>query len=90
MDKPHEEIAGYKHRSTNKFLNYFKKEIMDMCIQEGLHQINLLSPAETKVTQAEYMIQKIRAEKIRRDKQKNHCRWIETNCHHISDTEART
>ena len=37
MDKPHEEIAGYKHRSTNKFLNYFKKEIMDMCIQEGLH-----------------------------------------------------
>lgn len=43
MDKPHEEIAGYKHRSTNKFLNYFKKEIMDMCIQEGLHQVDLLS-----------------------------------------------
>lgn len=50
MDKPHEEIAGYKHRSTNKFLNYFKKEIMDMCIQEGLHQVDLLSPAETKIT----------------------------------------
>ena len=64
MDKPHEEIAGYKHRSTNKFLNYFKKEIMDMCIQEGLHQINLLSPAETKVTQAEYMIQKSGQKKL--------------------------
>ena len=35
----------------NKFLNYFKKEIMDMCIQEGLHQVDLLSPAETKITQ---------------------------------------
>ncbi len=64
MDKPHEEIAGYKHRSTNKFLNYFKKEIMDMCIQEGLHQIDLLSPAETKVTQAEYMTQKSGQKKL--------------------------
>ena len=64
MDKPHEEIAGYKHRSTNKFLNYFKKEIMDMCIQEGLHQIDLLSPAETKITQAEYMAQKSGQKKL--------------------------
>ena len=64
MDKPHEEIAGYKHRSTNKFLNYFKKEIMDMCIQEGLHQVDLLSPAETKITQAEYMAQKSGQKKL--------------------------
>lgn len=55
MTQPHDHEAGYKHRSTNKFLDYFKKEIMDMCIQEGLHQIDLLSPAETKVPQAEYM-----------------------------------
>lgn len=68
MDKPHEEIAGYKHRSTNKFLNYFKKEIMDMCIQEGLHQIDLLSPAETKITQAEYMAQKSGQDKERLEK----------------------
>ena len=27
MDKPHEEIAGYKHRSTNKFLNYSKRKL---------------------------------------------------------------
>lgn len=64
MDKPHEEIAGYKHRSTNKFLNYFKKELMEMCIQEGLHQIDLLSPAETKVTQAEYTAQKSGQKKL--------------------------
>jgi hypothetical protein len=25
MDKPHEEAAGYKHRSTDKFMNTFKE-----------------------------------------------------------------
>jgi len=29
MDKPHEEAAGYKHRSTDKFMNTFKKTVMD-------------------------------------------------------------
>ena len=31
MDKPHEEMAGYKHRSTKRFLNHLKKEVMEMC-----------------------------------------------------------
>ena len=50
MDKPHEEVAGYKHRSTDKFMNTFKKTVMDRCQQEGLHQIDLLAPAERKIT----------------------------------------
>ena len=58
MDKPHEEVAGYKHRSTDKFMNTFKKTVMDRCLQEGLHQIDLLAPAERKITQKEYMAQK--------------------------------
>ena len=58
MDKPHEEAAGYKHRSTDKFMNAFKKTVMDRCQQEGLHQIDLLAPAEKKITQKEYMAQK--------------------------------
>ena len=58
MDKPHEEAAGYKHRSTDKFMNTFKKTVMDRCQQEGLHQIDLLAPAEKKITQKEYMAQK--------------------------------
>ena len=45
MDKPNEEKAGYKHRSTNRFLGHLKKEVMAMCEREGLHQIDLLSPA---------------------------------------------
>ena len=54
MDKPHEQEAGYKHRSTNKLLNHLKQEVMDMCNQEGLHQVDLLSPASTKMTRGEY------------------------------------
>ena len=50
MDKPHEETAGYKHRSTDKFMNTFKETVMDRCQQEGLHQIDLLAPAERKRT----------------------------------------
>ena len=64
MDKPHEEAAGYKHRSTDKFMNTFKKTVMDHCLQEGLHQIDLLAPAERKITQKEYMAQKHGQQKL--------------------------
>ena len=64
MDKPHEECAGYKHRSTDKFMKTFKKTVMDRCQQEGLHQIDLLAPAERKITQTEYMAQKSGQEKL--------------------------
>ena len=39
-------------------MNTFKKTVMDRCLQEGLHQIDLLAPAERKITQKEYMAQK--------------------------------
>ncbi len=48
MSQPHDHGAGYKHRATDKFTKYFKKEIMDMCQEHGLHQVDLLSPAEKK------------------------------------------
>ena len=32
-----------------------KKTVMDRCQQEGLHQIDLLAPAERKITQKEYL-----------------------------------
>ena len=50
MDKPHEHEAGFKHRSTTRFLNHLKKEVMEMCDREGLHQVDLLSPAPAKIT----------------------------------------
>lgn len=54
MDKPNEEKAGYKHRSTKRFLNHLKKEVMEMCEGEGLHQIDLLSPAPEKLSEKEF------------------------------------
>ena len=54
MDKPHEQEAGYKHRSTNKLLDHLKQEVMDMCNREGLHQVDLLFPAPAKITKEEY------------------------------------
>ena len=49
MDKPNEEKAGYKHRSTNRFLEHLKREVMADCVSgEGLHQVDLLSPAPEK------------------------------------------
>ena len=54
MDKPNEEMAGYKHRSTKRFLNHLKKEVMEMCQREGLHQIDLLAPAKEKTSEKEY------------------------------------
>ena len=70
MDKPHEEAAGYKHRSTDKFMNAFKKTVMDRCQQEGLHQIDLLAPAERKITQKEYQAQKHGQQKLNEINQK--------------------
>ncbi len=70
MDKPHEEAAGYKHRSTGKFMSTFKKTVMDRCQQEGLHQIDLLAPAERKITQKEYMAQKHDQQKLNEINQK--------------------
>lgn len=54
MTQPGDHKAGRKHRSTNKFLEHLKKEVMEMCEREGLHQIDLLSPAPEKVTEAEF------------------------------------
>ena len=48
------DATGFKHRSTTRFLNHLKKEVMEMCDREGLHQVDLLSPAPAKITREEY------------------------------------
>ena len=37
---------------------------MDMCQKEGLHQVDLLSPAERKITEKEYWAQRRGQEKL--------------------------
>ena len=46
--------AGYKHHLSTAYLTHLKQEVMDMCKKEGLHQVDLLTPAERKITEKEY------------------------------------
>ena len=43
-----ESKAGYKHHLSTAYLAHLKQDVMDMCQKEGLHQVDLLSPAEEK------------------------------------------
>ena len=46
--------AGYKHHLTKGYLEYLQAEVMKMCEQHGLHQVDLLSPAKTRISDKEY------------------------------------
>ena len=50
--------AGYKHHLSTAYLAHLKQVVMDMCQKEGLHQVDLLSPAERKITEKEYWAQR--------------------------------
>lgn len=57
MDRPCDSRAGAKHRCTGKLMRYLRKNVMSMCQQRGLYQIDLLSGAQKKVTDREYHAQ---------------------------------
>ena len=54
MERPCDSRAGYKHHLTKDYLTYLKQDVMDLCSREQLHQVDLLSPAEKKITDREY------------------------------------
>ena len=54
MEREIDSRAGYKHHPTDRFMNYIKDELMRMCEREGLHQVDLISPAKNKITNEEY------------------------------------
>lgn len=54
MERECDSRAGYKHHVTNDYFNYLLRDLMDTCIREKLHQIDLFQPAERKVTDQEY------------------------------------
>lgn len=58
MERPCDHKAGYKHHQTRALLTHMQKSLMDICQREDLHQIDLLSPAATKITQQEYWAQR--------------------------------
>ena len=72
MEYACESKAGYKHHLSTAYLNHLKQEVMDMCQKEGLHQVDLLTPAERKITEKEYWAQRRGQEKLDKLNQKMH------------------
>ena len=58
MEYACESKAGYKHHLSTAYLTHLKQEVMDMCQKEGLHQVDLLTPAKIKITEKEYWAQR--------------------------------
>lgn len=54
MDRPCDTQPGMKHRCTNAAMEYFRSEVMEMCHDAGLYQIDLLNGSKTRVTEREY------------------------------------
>ncbi len=65
-----ESKAGYKHHLSTAYLAHLKQDVMDMCQKEVLHQVDLLSPAERKITEKEYWAQRRGQEKLDKLNQK--------------------
>lgn len=58
MDRPCDTQPGMKHRCTNAAMEYFRAEVMEMCHDVGLHQIDLLNGSKNRVTEREYWAKK--------------------------------
>lgn len=56
--------AGNKHHVTNQYLAYIKRSLMDLCNREQLHQVDLLSPSEKKISEKEYWAQRRGQDKL--------------------------
>ena len=54
MEREIDSRAGYKHNLTRRYLEFLQSEVMQMCEREGLHQVDILSPAKVKITDLEY------------------------------------
>ena len=58
MDRPADTRAGCKHRCTDAAMEYFKAEVMELCHNAGLYQIDLLNGSANRVTEREYWAKK--------------------------------
>lgn len=56
MDQRMDNLAGGKHRCTKYFERFIKARIMEMCQERGLYQVNLLDPAQERVNDREYYL----------------------------------
>lgn len=54
MERPCDSRAGYKHHQTREYLTAMQQGIMEIAEREHLHQIDLFTPAKSKIMDKEY------------------------------------
>lgn len=54
MEFDRDSKVGYKHHLSDRYRIYLKQKVMDMCTANGLNQVDLLTPAERKISEKEY------------------------------------
>lgn len=64
MERPCDCKAGNKHHLTNGYLRHLKQQVMTMCQNRQLYQVDLLNPALDKVTEQEYWAERRGQEKL--------------------------
>ena len=64
MERNCDSLARYKHHVSKDYLQHLQKSLMDICNRENLHQVDLLSPSENKITDKEYYAAKRNQKKL--------------------------
>ena len=64
MERLCDSRAGYKHHQTRNYLTAMQRGIMEMAEREHLHQIDLFTPAKSKITEKEYRSKQRGQEKL--------------------------
>ena len=54
MQKPRDWCEGMKHSSTAQTMRHLRVEVMKMCMDAKLHQLDLLNGSKERVSEAEY------------------------------------
>ena len=58
MERDGDALAGHKHHVTDKYLAHLKQQVMTMCQDNSLYQVDLLNPARIRITDREYWAQR--------------------------------
>ena len=64
MERLCDSKAGNKHHLTKDYLKYLKMQVMKMCSERQLYQVDLLTPAADRITEQEYFAERRGQEKL--------------------------
>ena len=67
MQKPRDWREGMKHSSTAQTMRHLRVEVMEMCQDAKLHQIDLLNGSKVRVSEREYWMKRRGQQKLDRE-----------------------